>query len=315
MALARVLSTALVLAVLAATAVAFAVTERAKLARSPIFATSVTKVFSPECAQPCSVGRDSAIVSFKLRTRERLDVWIQQGSSRVATLVSGRVFPRGKRLSFVWSGVTPRGTVLPDGTYKPYVKLERSHRTIAIPSPILLDTKAPVITVKHPIYPVISPDGDGHADVVRVPYRVSEPAHAVLRVGSQQVVLTYRKPLKGTLVWTGKLGRPPHPARSGRYVLYVSALDVAGNASKPYPFAIVQVRYVVLARSRVSVAPGHRFAIRVSTDAPKVSWRLNGRSGVARKGTLHFRAPRAPGTYRLYVFAAGHAARCLVVVG
>ena len=139
--------------------------------------------------------------------------------------------------------------MLPDGTYKPYVKLLRSHRTIAIPSPIILDTKPPVITVKHPIYPVISPDGDGHADVVRVPYRVNEPAHAILRVGSEQVVLTYRKPLRGTLTWTGKLGRPPRPAKPGRYVLYVSAVDVAGNVSKPYPFAIVQVRYVVLARS------------------------------------------------------------------
>jgi hypothetical protein len=312
--LARVLSTALVLAVLAATAIAFAVTERAKLARSPIFATRVTKVFSPDCAAPCALGSDVATISFKLRSRERLTVWIQQGSTRVGTLVSGRVFPRSKRLSFVWSGVTAAGTVLPDGTYKPYVKLERSHRTIAIPSPILVDTKPPVITVKHPIYPVISPDGDGHSDVVRVPYRVSEPAHAILRVGSEQVVVTYRQPLRGTLVWRGKLGRPPRPAKPGRYVLYVSALDAAGNLSKPYPFAIVQVRYVVLARPRVTVAAGHRFAIRVSTDAPEVRWQLHGRSGVERKGTLHFRAPRRRGTYRLYVFAAGHAARCLVVV-
>jgi hypothetical protein len=312
--LARVLSTALVLAVLAATAVAFAVTERAKLARSPISATRVTKVFSPECASPCSPGHAVAVLSFKLRSRERVTVWIQRGSTRVGTLVSGRVYPAAKRLSFEWSGLSPAGTVLPDGTYKPYVKLLRSHRTIAIPSPIVLDTKPPVITVKHPIYPVISPDGDGHADVVRVPYRVNEPAHAILRVGSQQVVLTYRKPLKGTLVWTGKLGKPPRPAKPGRYVLYVSAVDVAGNVSKPYPFAIVQVRYIVLARPRVTVAPGHRFAIRVSTDAPVVHWVLHGRSGVAKKGTLHFRAPRTPGRYRLYVYASGHAAKTVVVV-
>ena len=299
---------------LAATAVAFAVTERAKLARSPISATQVTKVFSPECAAPCSLGQAVATVSFKLRSRERVTVWIQRGSTRVGTLVSARVEPAARRLSFEWTGLSSAGTVLPDGTYKPYVKLLRSHRTIAIPSRIVLDTKPPVITVKHPVYPVISPDGDGHADVVRIPYRVNEPAHAVLRVGSQQVVVTYRKPLKGTLIWTGKLGKPPRPAKPGRYVLYVSAIDVAGNASKPYPFAIVQVRYVVLARPRVTVASGHRFAIRVSTDAPVVHWQLHGRSGTAKKGTLHFRAPRAPGTYRLYVYASGHAAKTLVVV-
>ena len=73
---------------LAATALAFAVTERAKLARSPIYATSVTKVFSPDCAVPCTLGSGSAVVSFKLRTRERLTVWIQRGSTRVGTLVS-----------------------------------------------------------------------------------------------------------------------------------------------------------------------------------------------------------------------------------
>ena len=91
-------------------------------------------------------------------------MWIQQGSTRVGTLVSGRVFPpRQAALVRVVRRQRRRAPCSPDGTYKPYVKLERSHRTIAIPSPILLDTKPPVITVKHPIYPVISPDGDGHA--------------------------------------------------------------------------------------------------------------------------------------------------------
>jgi hypothetical protein len=70
----------------------------------------------------------------------------------------------------------------------------------------------------------------------------------------------------------------------------------------------------VLARTRVVVRPGGRFALRVSTDAPRVSWRLNGRSGVQRSGTLHFRAPKTAGVYRLYVLAAGHAAKCTVVV-
>ena len=60
---------------------------------------------------------------------------------------------------------------MPDGVYMPVVKLLRSHRTIVLPSEIRLDTKPPVITVKHPQYPIISPDGDGHHDVVHVPYR------------------------------------------------------------------------------------------------------------------------------------------------
>ena len=34
-----------------------------------------------------------------------------------------------------------------------------------------------------------------------------------------------------------------------------------------------------------------------------------------RYATLRAQGPAKPGTYRLYVFAAGHAARCVVVVG
>jgi hypothetical protein len=35
---------------------------------------------------------------------------------------------------------------------------------------------------------------------------------------------------------------------------------------------------------------------------------------VQRRGTLHFRAPKAAGVYRLYIVAGDHAAKCSVVV-
>ncbi len=313
--MARVLPTALVIGVLAATAAAFALTERAKLALSPIYATQVTALFSPACASPCRLGTPAATVSFKLRVAEQVTVWIQRGNELVDTLAESKAFPRRRRLAFTWTGLTPAGTFVPDGAYRPYVKLERSHRTIALPNRIVLDTKAPVIAVKHPVYPIISPDGDGHADSVRIPYRLDKPAHAVLLVGQQRVVTTYRQPLRGTLVWDGKLGNPARAVPPGRYTLYVSAVDRAGNTAKPFPFAVVTVRYVSLGRSRIAVAPGRRFALRVSADAPHVRWLLHGRTGTARPGTLRIRAPKTPGTYRLYVEAAGHAARATVVVG
>ena len=38
------------------------------------------------------------------------------------------------------------------------------------------------IAVKHPLYPILSPDGDRHHDLFQIPYRVDEPAHGVLYV-------------------------------------------------------------------------------------------------------------------------------------
>jgi len=307
----RLISTAVVLALLAATAVAFAITEGAKVEKSPIYGTDVTKVFSPNCPQPCkNGGQVTADVKFRLRKRERVEVTIQDsGGNRVATLVSGRTFAPRKKLDFVWTGITSSGLLVPDGVYTPIVKLP--HRTFELPNAIRLDTKPPVVTVHHQ-FPVFSPDGDGHNDTVRVPYRVNKPARGILLVDKQRVLLTYRKPLAGSLVWDGKLnGKPVKP---GRYVLSISAQDEAGNVAKPIPFAIAQVRYVVLARKRVVVKPGGAFAIRVSTDSPTVRWKLHGRSGVEKRGTLHFHAPKSPGVYHLYVYAAGHGASTAVVV-
>ncbi len=42
---------------------------------------------------------------------------------------------------------------------------------------------------------------------------------------------------------------------------------------------------------------------------------LHGRHGIARRVTLHLRAPQTPGVYRLYGTAATHSAQGLVVVG
>jgi hypothetical protein len=306
---ARALSSALVLALLAATAVAFAITEGAKLERSPVYGTKVPfKEFSPN-----GTAVPVASISFRIRHRERVEVWIQNAhGDRVDTLLQPRNFRAGARVHLVWDGVDDHGITEPDGSYEPVVKLERSHRTIVLPNPITLDTVPPKITVKHPLYPILSPDGDHHGDVFRVAYRVSEPAHGILYVDGKQVEFTRSQRDTGQLEWNGKLNLKP--VRPGRYVLTVAAQDRAGNVSKPYPFAIAQVRYVTLARSRVVVKPRGRFAIRVSTDAPSVRWRLHGRSGVEKRGTLHFRAPAKRGVYHLYVFVGSHAARCAVVV-
>ena len=307
--MARLSSTAFVLLLIAATAGAFALAEKAKLERSPLYAPHIDAVFSPN-----GKIKPVANIAFRVRPRERIDVWIADAKGhRVATLLSNREVAPNAHVSLVWDSITAAGIAVPDGVYHPVVKLLRSHRTIALPSDIRLDTRAPVITVHRPQYPIISPDGDGRADTFRIPYRLDEPAHAILLLRGRQILFTRTQKLTGTLVFSGrsKRGRPLAP---GRYVLAAAAQDVAGNRSKGFPFAIVQVRYVQLARRRVVVRPGGRFAIRVSTDHPTVRWYLHGRSGIDQRGTLHFRAPRKAGVYRLYVSVGSHTAMCAVVV-
>jgi hypothetical protein len=306
---ARLLSTAIVLALLAATAAAFALTERAKLEHSPIYQTRVDPVFSPD-----GKTKPVAHIVFRVRSHEKLDVWIADSHGHnVGTLLSKRTVKPRTRLDLVWNGVTQSGLLVPDGVYMPVVKLLRSHRTITLPSEIRLDTTPPKITVKHPQYPIISPDGDGHHDAFTFRYEVNEPAHAILLVRGDQVLLTRTSKRTGQLSWNGRV-KGGVRARPGRYVLSVSAQDAAGNVAKSYPFAIAQVRFITLARKRVVVRPGGKFALRVSTDTPTVRWQLNGRHGVLPRGTLHLRAPKSTGVFNLYVFAGTHVARCAVVV-
>jgi len=308
----RVVSTAIVLALLAATAGAFALTESAKLERSPIYGTRIgNPVFSP-----AGKAKPAVTIEFRVRPRERIDVWIvDRHGTKVTDLLTNRSVAPHALVSAIWNGLDPDGLVAPDGVYRPVVKLLRSHRTITLPSDLTLDTKPPAIRVRRPQFPIISPDGDGHADVFRFHYTVSEPAHAILLLRGVQVGFTKSRKLSGTMTWNGFSPRTSKPLPKGRYLLAVEAQDTAGNRSPPLRFAIVQIRYVTLARDRVAVRPGGRFAIRVSTDAPTVEWRLHGRSGVAPRGTLRLRAPRKAGAYRLYVTVGKHSATASVVVG
>ena len=164
---ARVLSTAIVLALLAATAVAFAITEGAKLEKSPIAGRRHAGLLAGRRDQR---SRTRTIRSGCGRASGS-SVWIEDARRHRVATCSRRSAPA--RLA----GRPRLGRLLrqrrdrPRRRLPPVVKLERSHRTIVLPSPIRLDTKPPVITVRHPQYPIISPDGDGHNDVPR-PLRV-----------------------------------------------------------------------------------------------------------------------------------------------
>jgi len=306
--LARLPHVLIVVALLGATAAAFAVTERLKLERSPITGTRVDKVFSPVCE--CT--RDVAVISFRLRKPGRVTVdVIDSGGRSVRTLVRDRVEEAG-RVSYTWDGRDNADRVVPEGRYRPRVELEEHGRTIVLPNPIRVDTTAPTIRLVRLFPRVFSPDGDGRRDRVTAWYEIDELARAMMLVDGQRRVLSRFRSLEGKLVWFGLVrGRPVRP---GTYELRLRAVDRAGNRSVSTREVPVRVRYVALRKERIEAVAGKRFSVRVSTDAASYRWLFAGETGTGRSEVLVLRAPETPGTYTLYVSVRGRADKAEVVV-
>lgn len=298
----------IVLALLVATAAAFAMTERLKLERSPITATRVDGVFSPVC----ECARDVAVISFVLRRRETVTVdMLDADGKSVSTLVRDRHEPAG-RVSYTWDGRDNSARIVAEGRYRPRVQIERNGRTIVLPNPIRVDTTAPRIRIVRVFPRVFSPDGDGRRDRVTVTYALDERARAMMLVDGQRRVLSRFRPLEGKLVWFGRVnGRSVRP---GMYEIRLRAVDRAGNRSARTRAVSVRVRYVELSPDRIEVVTGKRFSVRVLTDAPSYRWLFAGDKGVGQRQVLVLRAPETPGTYFLYVSVEGRADRAEVVV-
>jgi hypothetical protein len=307
---ARIASTVLVVALLAATAAAFALTQGLKLQKSPIFRTEVERVFSPVCACDRGGGAE-ATISFRLREADRIDVEILDGDRVVRTIERDQSYPRGL-VEVDWNGRDDAGEVLPEGQYSPRVRLREARRTITLPNPIRVDVTPPAIQDVEVQPRVFSPDGDGRADRVVVTYRLNEEGRGMLFVNGRRSVYTRFPRTAEQMVWTGKVrGRAQRP---GTYELQVAAHDPAGNLADLTPAGPVVLRYVTLGRDRIPAVAGRRFAVRVSSDAERVRWTLGTRSGFARPGTLRIRAPLQKGRFTLTVTANGRAARAAVFV-
>jgi hypothetical protein len=298
----------IVLVLLGATAAAFAVTERLKLERSPITGTRVDRVFSPVC----ECARDVSVISFVLRRRETVTLDILDRNGRpIRTVVRNRRESAG-RVSYTWDGRDNVDRVVPEGVYRPRVRLERNGRTIVLPNPIRVDTTAPRITLARVFPRVFSPDGDGRRDRVTATYRIDERARAVMLVDARQRVQSKFRRIEGKLVWFGRVnGRTVAP---GTYEIRLRAVDRAGNRSMRTRAVTVRIRFVELSRDRIEVAAGKRFTVRVRTDAESYRWLFAGRRGVGRRQVLLLRAPDEPGAYTLYVTVGGRAARAAVDV-
>jgi len=210
----RFAPTLVVLALLAGTAVAFAVTERLKLERSPIAGVEVDKSFSPVCR--CEQRR--ARISFRLRRADRVTVEVlDEDGGVVRTLARHRELP-AHRTAVSWDGRDEQGRLVADGVYRPRVRLERRGRTFRLPNRIRVDTAQPRIVLT---------DLDVRGTTVSARYRVSEPAKAFLLVEGVQRVAGRGTRLEGKLDWHGLISG--QRATPGRYRVQLLARDRAGN--------------------------------------------------------------------------------------
>jgi hypothetical protein len=298
----RFLPAVLVVGLLGGSAAAFAVTERLKLERSPIYATHVGKVVSPYSHQPVKI-------SFRLRKADRLSLAIVDSHDHVVrALVNSRYVGAGRRKRY-WYGRDDAGRPVPDGVYKPRVHLAAQHRTILLPNPIVVDTKAPHIALVRTSLATVSPDGDARNDYLTVFFKTSEPSRAVLYSDGHQVLKL--KAFKATkLQWGRRNGMPTKP---GVYRLRLRAIDQAGNLGPGTRVFTVRIRYIELPKHVIHARAGGRIVTAVSTDAHTYTWRIGSRHGRAHGRRLVLAAGPA-GNYRLVVSERGHNAAATVVV-
>jgi hypothetical protein len=297
--LARTVSTVLVVCLLGGTAAAFAVTQGLKLDKSPVFRTDIGKRVSP------AAGTEARI-AFRLRESDAVTVSVVDEDGEVVRTLLPRRRVRAGRVALSWDGRDDAGRALPEGEYRPRIRLADERTTTTLPNDIELDTTPPSFEFGEVRPRVISPDGDGRAEGIRVRFSSGEPVRALLFVAGRRRVLTQARD-SGVIRWSARL-------RPGRYRLQLAAQDRAGNTSKRVAAGNVRVRYIELARNVIRARAGFRFGVGVSTDAPNYRYRFAGRRGIGGGRFLRIRAPEEEGRYRLYVRANRHADSALVIV-
>jgi hypothetical protein len=293
---------------LAATGVAFVVTERLKIEQSPVFRTRVTKKFSPTCA--CATSRASIAFSLRHGDQVTMDV-LTSDFHEVRHLITGKDLPAGPVRS-VWNGRDDRGRLLPDANYRIRVHLADARWTITLPNVIRLDTTPPKITSFTFSPRIVSPDGDGNNDIVHVHYRVSERARLILFVdGKQNEQTRFRAGGSGKFDWSGLIdGR----LEQGWHELSLKAVDTVGNVLDETEPTSVRVRILRVRPGRVVVRAGRVFKVGISTDRTVIGWKFAGTTGKAHHGSLTLRAPKTPGKYKLVVRSGHYKTGSLVVV-
>ncbi len=300
---------ALVVGLLAATAVAFVVTERLKLTPAPIRGPiEVTKVFSPDC----ECDTDTATISFVLRRPDVIGIDVVDSHDRLVRELVRRSSRRG-RVTVYWNGRIESGAPAVEGTYRPRVHLARNKRTILMPNRIVVDVTPPQGEARaRPPVGDLTRRGRAGGSSRRSSTGPTRPRRSSLYVDGIRRTLKRGTRSRGTIEWDGRIDGSAVPP--GRYRITIGATDVAGNVSAPSRGVEVLVRYVALGRRFFRVAPKGTVAVTVRADAESFRWRLGNRSGTGRTGLFRVTAPRRPGRYALVVTVHGHGARATVVV-
>ena len=221
--------TAIVVALLAATALAFALTEREKLEKTDFAVVRIDERFSPSCR--CAMR--GAEIALRFRRTHVLTVQILGANDRVVrTLAREAVVHKGP-VVVRWDGRNGSGGVVPDGDYTPRFVLDDG-RVFDPPSPIAVDATPPRVTSASYSARLLRRRPRAR---IRIRYSLSEEAHPLLYANGRLVLRGGGKKTAGALDWRGKrLGRRLRP---GRYRLQLAAVDLAGNVGeRTRPFVV-----------------------------------------------------------------------------
>lgn len=236
----RVMS-ALVLGLLLATAASFAVAERLKLERSPVAAPELTRVIGPLC----ECDRAEGTLSVRLRRPAVVTASIVDADGEPVRVLAERERNRRGPLSFVWDGRDDAGEVVADGLYRLRLDLLDHDRTITVPTPVRVDTKAPRVRLLGAGPTTITPYPADPPNQVRFRYVSSEIGFAGVEIRGEFVArgsLYAAGP--GRVRWRGRMDGGP--AEPGVYRARLVVVDRAGNRSEPTE--VVRIRILPVDR-------------------------------------------------------------------
>jgi flagellar hook assembly protein FlgD len=301
----------LALALIAATAAAFAWTESLKLERLPVVGPRFPESFSPVCVCPT----ETAKLRLRFRVTDTVDADILDADGEVVRSLGERRVRPGL-VTFEWDGRDDEGRVVADGPYRLRVDLEDKRRTVVIPDQVLVDTVPPEILSMEIGREAFSPDGDGLADVVGVNYEADGPAAPLVYVGDQLALERRLRRGRSHVIWDGTVDGEVLPP--GTYRVTLRVRDRAGNISRESERDLVELRYITLSAGVFRVRPGARLTFGVDADAPEWGWRLQRlRGGKLRRVVLSGESDRErisprlrrgqvpPGRYQLQVYLLG----------